>query len=159
MADIPNLLFDKESKRITALLDYDFASVASQGDEYFYSFSSLGGLVPPPSITCKDAEDMKVLRQSLLQGFAADAASKTSEWVNWKLAVMFNEELAKAGAERPQDIAGIGQLSAVYWFIQDISPPFFFLKKWRVRKTPEQVESIRKRTQGQLEAYLANWGF
>jgi hypothetical protein len=99
------------------------------------------------------------MRESLLHGFEADACNKTSESMNWKAAAMLDNAFATAGVERPQALPGIDQLSAVYWFIQNISPPFFFLKRWRDRKTPEQVENTRKQTKAVLEQYLSGWGF
>ncbi|KXL49085.1 hypothetical protein M433DRAFT_104070, partial [Acidomyces richmondensis BFW] len=60
---------------------------------------------------------------------------------------------------RPQDIPGIGQLSALYWFIQHVSPPEFFVKRWRTGKSPQEVERVKQGIQKKLEKYLIGWGF
>ena len=94
-----NILFDEESKRITALIDYDFSLIASQIDEYFYSFHEAGGLLAGPG---EDDEGILALRQCLLHGFTADDANRTHEFPDWKSAVILDKEFAKAGVVRPQ---------------------------------------------------------
>ncbi|KAK9787636.1 putative Beta-galactosidase [Seiridium cardinale] len=47
-SDIFNMLFDVESNRLTALLDFDFSHVATPADEYFYSMGLLGHLLLGP---------------------------------------------------------------------------------------------------------------
>lgn len=149
------MLFDRSTNRITALLDYDFGHVSSQADEYFYSLSCVHGLVVPPFWP---EEDIDAMRNYLIHGWDEKVIEKTSEAVDWSLAVMLDQELSKVGVQRPMEIGGIEELSALYWFIQDISPPMFFLKRWRAVVPPEKVEEIREDTRGNLERYLEYWG-
>ncbi|KAK5656969.1 hypothetical protein OQA88_3492 [Cercophora sp. LCS_1] len=151
--DLQNLLYDPLTKRITALLDFDFSHVGSQADEYFYSFALESYIVPPP--ICPEPE--KTVRTRLLDGFKG--ALPDMEGVDWKLIQLVDDEFGKAGVRRPHEITGIDELATLYWFIQDISPPMFFLKRWRSRAKPENIERIRQSTQSQLETYLGGWGY
>lgn len=45
---------------------------------------------------------LMALQQSLLHGFTAKDAKRTDRFPDWKVAVMLDEEFAKAGVERPQ---------------------------------------------------------
>jgi hypothetical protein len=139
--------------------------VASQADEYFYSFDALHSIVIPPTV---DEPGMVSLRNALLHGFPQDPEIRTGTSkegdesespVNWQLAAAVNKAFADAGVKRPSEMPGIDELSALYWFIQDVSPPFFFLKRWRSRASPEKVEMIRAGTQANLEQSLKRWGY
>ncbi|KAK6215638.1 hypothetical protein QIS74_08657 [Colletotrichum tabaci] len=151
-----NILFDEGTNKLTALLDYDFGHVGSQADEYFYSFPSIHGLLIPPFLD--DPEEVH-LRQCLLDGFGPEDAERTCASIAWATAVARDDEFAKAGVERPADIGGIDALSAVFWFIQNISPPMFFLERWRSRATPDRVEAVKREARDNLERNLDAWGF
>ncbi|GJD03213.1 phosphotransferase enzyme family protein [Colletotrichum higginsianum] len=150
-----NILFDEGTNKLTALLDYDFGHVGSQADEYFYSFPSIHGLLIPPFLD--DPEEFH-LRQCLLDGFGPEDAERTCASIAWATAVARDDEFAKAGVERPADIGGIDALSAVFWFIQNISPPMFFLERWRSRATPDRVEAVKREARDNLERNLDAWG-
>lgn len=62
--DLHNILFDKSSLTITALLDFEFAHIASPIDEYLYSFQSLNAILVGPY----EKGDMGQLQQYLLTG-------------------------------------------------------------------------------------------
>ena len=79
--------------------------------------------------------------------------------VFWTRAVMLDEELQQVGAERPNDIAGMDELSTLHWFIQDISPGIFFLERWKNRVPPEMKAHMRQSVQTGLDWYLKQWGY
>ncbi|CAI0643667.1 unnamed protein product [Colletotrichum noveboracense] len=151
-----NILFDEATNKLTALLDYDFGHIGSQADEYFYSFPSIHGLMIPPFTGNPEEEH---LRGCLLNGFTKEDVQRKSESIDWMIATMRDEEFTKAGVERPSDIQGIDDLSAVYWFIQNISPPMFFLERWRAKATPERIEMIKREARNNLEKNLDLWGY
>ncbi len=72
--------------------------------------------------------------------------------VDWKLLMMFDAALQEVGAQRPQDIEGIEELNALYWFIQSVSPPMFFLG-------PKKRAKMRADSEKELEWYLKKWGY
>ncbi|KAI8167012.1 hypothetical protein K4K49_011180 [Colletotrichum sp. SAR 10_70] len=151
-----NILFDEATNKLTALLDYDFGHIGSQADEYFYSFPSIHGLLIPPFTGNPEEEH---LRNCLLNGFTKVDVQRKSDSIDWMTAIMRDEEFTKAGVERPADIRGINDLSAVYWFIQNISPPMFFLERWRAKATPERIEMIKREARNNLEKNLDLWGY
>ena len=51
--DLQNMLFDPDTMKIIALLDFDFAHVASPLDGYFWSFRQLHGLLAALTKTTK----------------------------------------------------------------------------------------------------------
>ena len=158
--DLHNILFDEDTNRITALLDFDFGHIGSQADEYFYSFAAINSLLVPPF---EDDAEVGALRAYLLRGFDGIArqeiANRPSEPINWKIATMLDEEFTRAGVQRPQDILEIEDISSIYWFMQNISPPEFFLKRYRARVSPERLRSRRDEAERCLKKYLDGWGF
>jgi hypothetical protein len=67
-----NILVDPETHQITGLLDFDCSHIASQADEFFYSFMDFGGLVPGPF----EGGDLEHLRNYQLHGFPDSASFK-----------------------------------------------------------------------------------
>ncbi|KAH8678319.1 hypothetical protein BX600DRAFT_493606 [Xylariales sp. PMI_506] len=147
--DTHNLLFDPKTFRLTALLDFNFSHIASAADEYFYSFALIDGLLPPPG----ENED---LRNSVLQGF-----SQPPGHAKWDAAILTDKVFAAAGVIRPVDLMpSIEPLSALYWFIQNISPGWFFMPKERARWTSDRLQQKRKQIHDDLgQNYLEPWGF
>ncbi|KAJ5699195.1 hypothetical protein N7493_012103 [Penicillium malachiteum] len=154
---LENVLFDPETLKVTALLDYDFTQIASPADEYFYSFLQFHGLVIGP---LEDAE-MENLRLALLNGFKDkslyDAAAEGH--IDWKTAEMWQSAMKKATVKSPADIEGIGELGAICWFLLDVSPPWFLLPKWLAKRTEEEKQTQKMKIQGNLDKYLARWGY
>ncbi|KAK0709494.1 hypothetical protein B0T26DRAFT_678903 [Lasiosphaeria miniovina] len=116
-SDMFNMLHDAAANRTTALLDYDFAHVATPADEYFYSLG-FGFLVIGP---LEDDADENQLRKCLLEGFKGNAPPsvhdgenpKTGGGFSWAVAKAMDEALAGTGVLRPADIAGCGELAAL----------------------------------------------
>lgn len=152
-----NILFDNNTNRITALLDWDFSHVASAADEYFYSFQSIHSLVAPTT----GETSLDKLRECLLRGFAdAKVEPKFEDMVHWDVAAQTNQAFAEAGVQRPVDLApGIELLSEMYWFIQNLSPGAFFLPKFRARNGPEKIAAMRSDFQEGLAHTLSRWGY
>ncbi|KAI8236909.1 hypothetical protein K4K54_001710 [Colletotrichum sp. SAR 10_86] len=151
-----NILFDEATNKLTALPDYDFGHIGSQADEYFYSFPSIHGLMIPPFTGNPEEEH---LRSCLLNGFTKVDVQRKSDSIDWMTAIMRDEEFTNAGVERPADIRCIDDLSAVYWFIQNISPPMFFLERWSAKATPDRIEMIKREARNNLEKNLDLWGY
>jgi hypothetical protein len=47
--------------------------------------------------------------------------------VDFEIAQMMDKEFVRAGVFRPADIQGAGELSGLKWFLEDVSPPYFFM--------------------------------
>jgi hypothetical protein len=157
MTGLENILFDPETLRITALLDYDFTHIASPCDEFFYSFIDFHGIVPGPF---EDAE-MQQLRAAQLSGFqdASYLLQADAGEVDWATAKSWQAALEKQCVQSPADLGAIEEISAVYWFLLDVCPPYFLLPRWLARRTVEQRMASKRETAGNLDKYLSRWGF
>ncbi|KAJ5526499.1 hypothetical protein N7513_010658 [Penicillium frequentans] len=161
--DIHNILIDLDSLQITALLDFDFSHVSFVAEEFLYSFLFIHGLLMGPI----EEDEYVALRKAQLQGFQNDTQTsqieedkdKGQESVDWKLAQAWDEELARLNIQRPSCIKGIDEVSALHWFLQEISPPYFDMKRWLTSQTPEQQEKMRMEVKSTIERYLERWGF
>ncbi|KAG9228693.1 kinase-like domain-containing protein [Amylocarpus encephaloides] len=150
-----NMLFDPTSNRLTALLDFDLSHIATPADEYFYSFRTVGALLTGPF----EEGDEGQLRQCLLYGFEGNVPDKNSKKVNFEIAQMMDKEFVRVGVLRPADIHGAGELAALKWFLEDVSPPFFFMSRWLECRKPEKIDEIKASIEENLGKYLERWGF
>ncbi|KAI5865344.1 hypothetical protein GGS23DRAFT_618394 [Durotheca rogersii] len=154
--DTFNMLFNPSSNRVTALLDFDFSHVTSPADEYFYSLRTFGALLIGPF----EDGDEGLLRTCLLEGFGGKVPSEPDGKgrANWTVAVMMDEERHRAGPLRPADIIhGRGELAALYWFLEDVSLPYFFMSRWVESRKPEDIDNIHRSISKSLDRYLARW--
>lgn len=134
--DLQNILFDQESNHLTAIQDFDFSHVASLVDEYFCFLHSIYSLLTGPL----EGEEFKTLRMAQLSGFTtttfAPAEGKEPE-VNWDIAKVGDKEIEKQGVLNPGNIAGIEDVTALYWFLIDVGPQYFLMGRWLERKSVE----------------------
>ena len=147
-----NVLFNPETNRLTALLDYKFSHIASRADEYFFSFPYLGAMLMWPAPR-KNGEDVVTLRDYLLHGFPSESALRNSAFQSWELAEILDEEFAKASVQRLRDIQGIDELSSLNWFIQNIG---FLLGEHRDKVGGRAFKRV---TEDILECSLEYWGY
>ncbi|KAK2758250.1 hypothetical protein FQN54_004095 [Arachnomyces sp. PD_36] len=153
--DTFNMLFDPKSNRLTALLDFDLAHIATPADEYFYSFRTVGALLVGPF----EEGEYGQLRQYLLDGFDGTIPTQIGGKVDFEIAQMMDKEFVRTGVLRPADIKGAGELAALKWFLEDVSPPYFFMSRWVACRKPEQIEEIKSDIEKNLGKYLERWGF
>ncbi|KAH8807520.1 hypothetical protein F5884DRAFT_342876 [Xylogone sp. PMI_703] len=154
---LENILFNLETLQITALLDFDFAHIASPGDEFFYSFTDFHGIIPSP---LEDGE-LNALRLAQLNGFKDNNVKDltgTAE-VDWETAKMWQVAMEKSQVRSPADIENVGELATIYWFLLDICPPYFLLSRWLKRRTEEQKQASKREIQANLDKYLKRWGY
>lgn len=99
-----NLLFDKESNKITALLDFDFASLNHPIEEhYFASFSDVGGglrALSPAMYHCVMSDDFEK------QPF--DLSEKEKK--GWDIAKFWNAAIAERNVLRPKSLPGVEKI-------------------------------------------------
>ncbi|KAI1426826.1 hypothetical protein F5Y12DRAFT_739836 [Xylaria sp. FL1777] len=151
-----NMLVDPASGRLTALLDFDLSHVASPAEEFFYSFRTLGSLLAGPFET----GDELLLRKCLLEGFDETPLTYDGHGkVNWPIAQNTDMEFSRAGVRKPAEIMGCGELAALKWFLEDLSPPYFYMPRWLEYQTPEGVDKTLQSIQSNVEKYLERWGF
>jgi hypothetical protein len=165
-----NLLYDKATMSITALLDYDFAHIASPEDEYFYSFYTIHGIVG----THNDPDRSAVqLLNCQIHGFPGDIPDERPDTnkprhfddvsqVDWVVSSTWNNLLKEKGVKRPSSLQGIGPIDGiqnVYWFIQDICQPFLLMDRWLKTQTPEQLERMRSKLETSVRDALQGFAY
>ena len=151
-------MFDAHSGRITALIDYDFASILHPSYEFLRSFSGAGGQVRGWYVDEESEE--AALRNAKLHGFPSPLpTTKTEGIVNWENAKAWEDALRDAGVERPQNIQGIDKVADVDTVLQAILP-------WRVSnadilrlQTEEVIIQCRNDNEEHLDKLLSRLGF
>jgi len=119
-----NLLYDPNSGRITALLDFDFATISHPAYEFFCSFDGAGCQFP--SWMVNEESEMAALRDAKLHGFPSPLPeTKDDGSVNWEVAKAWEDALEGAGVKRPRNIEGIEGVANVNTVLRSILP-------WRV---------------------------
>ncbi|KAJ6780437.1 hypothetical protein PWT90_07951 [Aphanocladium album] len=110
-----NVLFDTESKRITALIDFDFASINHPLEEhYFASFSDLGGglrAISPALYSCIISDDFEQRPPNL----------SDSDKEIWYRARSWNKAIVERNVLRPQTLAGAEKIEALRHFEESLS--------------------------------------
>lgn len=153
--DTFNMLFDPVSNRLTAVLDFDFSHVATPADEYFYSFRTVGALLAGPF---EEGEEER-LRHYLLNGFDETTPKVKIGKVDFQIAAMTDKEFTRAGVLRPADIRGCGELAGLKWFLEDVSPPYFYMTRWLASMPSAKVDEIHEEIKNNLDSYLKRWGY
>ncbi|KAJ3128240.1 hypothetical protein HK100_009290 [Physocladia obscura] len=111
-----NILYDPETKEITALLDFDFSAIMHPSHEFFSGFRDFGGNVSSSSA---------FLRKAICSGIftpipAVDLTDAEKE--EWELASIWDSQLAATDAVRPSMIKGIEQLEELNRFSELLFP-------------------------------------
>lgn len=145
-----NINYDTGTKRITALLDFDWASVTHPAHEFFMSFHDLHGGM---------GEDSEKLQVAILTGDFTSGPCKEDDKEAWEIAKLWDEAVKKHGGKRPSDFKGIQTLYMLKTFADKICPFMLgkdvLVKGW---KTAEENEGIRKKAEVELEGMLDVWG-
>lgn len=149
-----NFLYDKDTMRLTALLDFDFCHVASYADEFFRSLCADIGQFPSP----RESEESLALRKAMLTGFPDPLPPKTNE-VQWPSAKAWDDALCETNAKRPSTIPNIAALSDLFWLSGQILP-FRLCNQTVVRNSSqEQLAARRKKSEELLINFLNDYGY
>jgi len=139
---LSNLLFDPTTLEITAILDFDWSHIGSHADEFLRSFTPFGKLCgPSPS------------RSNTPHGISSLEVGKGEDAQIW------DEELRRAGAERPSTIDGIEGLSGLKWLSEKLCPWMLSNEVVVGSKSDEALGKERGVVEGELVWFLENKGF
>lgn len=149
-----NFLYDKGTMRLTALLDFDFAHIATFADEFFRSLGADIGQFPSK----RESGQLLALRQAMLTGFPDPLPPSTTE-VQWPSAKAWNDALCERGAKRPGTIENIATVSDLFWLSGQILP-FKLCNEVVVRNSSlEQLAARKKTGEGLLIGFLEDYGY
>jgi hypothetical protein len=165
MQDLFNLLFDKDSLELSAVLDWDFAHIAHPISEFFHSFVDLHAFLGPKG---DKSDEENLLRKSILTTFPdplpesavppdAKHAPGEPRHIRWKLADQFNNSLDDAGAMKPSNIPCAAEWADVWWFTQDLCPWFFLQPRKLEKLGAEKTAKMRREADEKLDKQLKEW--
>lgn len=145
-----NILFDKDSFRITALIDFDWAHIGLAADEFLKSFHESYARLPGPY---EPDPDRAAFRHALLHGFPSPlpAASRT---VQWDTAEMWDRQLAEVGANRPKTLEGIDALSFLHSLSDLLCPNMLCNEVIVKQRSIDSMEKEKEDIEQILEKYL-----
>ncbi|KAM7211265.1 hypothetical protein V8F06_013362 [Rhypophila decipiens] len=161
-----NLLFDPETGRLTALLDYDFSSILHPAYEFFRSFGPNGGRLTG-WMSDKDAEgqELGALRMAKLTGrfpspLPTPVVTHNGPGTDWQLAQAWEDELQKHHVKRPSTIEGIDKLADVDELLGALAPWRLINKDFlRINTDEGQRQALKRMAEEQLVAVLEHTGF
>ncbi|PVI01562.1 hypothetical protein DM02DRAFT_727843 [Periconia macrospinosa] len=152
-----NLLYDASTRRITALIDYDFACILHPSYEFLRSFSGAGGKFQGWSDI--ESTEQTALRDAKLHGFPSPLPADTGNKVKWDVAKAWEDELEKLDVKRPRTMKGIEKIADVDAVLRCILP-------WRVTnsdvlrlQSEEVIMKCRSENEAQLIKLLDHLGF
>ncbi|KAK1674183.1 hypothetical protein BDP55DRAFT_554742 [Colletotrichum godetiae] len=155
-----NTLYDTTTKKLTSILDFDFAFISHPCHEFFTSLGDIsgntgggtgrdpdlsGGLLGKAMLT----GDFDGIRTSLPQE-AARQLTRAKAW---------DDALQERGALRPSEIAGMAALDGLRR-MEALACPFALEHPVMLRrKTREEIEEMRGFAEGELVECLEGFGY
>ncbi|KAI0107221.1 kinase-like domain-containing protein [Nemania sp. FL0031] len=153
-----NLLFDPSTRRITALIDYDFACILHPSYEFLRSFDGAGGQFRGWS--GDEASERAALRNFKLHGFPSPLPPSTEDGINWEIAKAWEDELEKLDVKRPSTIEGISKVADVDTVLRTILPWMVSNSDFvRMQEEEDVMVKCKERSEKQLVQLLERLGF
>ncbi|EPE34180.1 Protein kinase-like (PK-like) [Glarea lozoyensis ATCC 20868] len=150
-----NILFNPQTTRITALLDYDFSFISHPSYEHLRSFSDTGGQFRgwTSSETLSDTE----VRNAKLHGFPSPLPPDGEH--QWDVLKAWEEELERCDVKRPRNIKGMEGVADVDSVLEGVLP--FRLDNSDVLKlqSEEVVLGCRRESEVVLDGLLTRLGY
>lgn len=151
-----NMQYDKNSGRITALLDFDWAFVGHQLTDQLISLPTK----LPGRYTAKESEDGRRLREALLTGHFPEPLPQSSDTdVDWETAKILYDCLADVGAVRLCDVDR-GEVEVLAWLyeVADLLCPWALTNEFVVgMKGSERLAKERSEAEELLRRALDDW--
>lgn len=161
-AAMNNMLYDPDTKRISALLDFDWAAVAHPAHEFFSGLHDLQGSTHPDDVALQSAVLTGAFDNSISTSTTdiTDPAAKPEEpgagepSKAWALARSWDASLLRVGGLRPSSLAGITTLESLR-ALEDLIAPFALCNSVMVGRTPpDKLQAARADTEAKLDALL-----
>ena len=139
--------------RLTAVLDFDFAHVATAADEFLRSLEPGIGLFP----SARESDETTALHTAMLEGFP-DPLPPSSEGIDWTAARVWDDALREKGAERPRTLTNIARLADLSWLLSQILPFKLCNKVVASNSSPEQLHQRKEEGESKLIRFLDDHG-
>lgn len=147
-------MYDPGTKRLTALLDFDFSHIATYADEFFRSLGAGIGQFPSQ----RESGESFALRTAMLTGFPDPLPPSTDE-VQWPSAKAWDDALRERGAQRPGTIEDIAALSDLFWLSGQILPFKLCNEVVVGNSSQEQLAARKSSGEGLLINFLNDHGY
>ncbi|KAG5915914.1 hypothetical protein E4U42_007876 [Claviceps africana] len=142
-----NLLFDRETYRLTAVLDFDFSHIGAPISEYLFSFVDIYALLS------SQADPMGLTRRWLLDGYP-----KKVDYT-FRVSKLLDAVLAHAHVQKPSTIEAASHIADVWWFSQELCQAYWFMGSMTSRDPDKSLEMVKSGSARKLGRYLELWGF
>lgn len=150
-----NMLYDPAKRRVSALLDFDWAAVAHPAHEFFSGLRDLRGSTHPDDAALQsvvltgDFNKNTSAAASPVERLDTDETTKS-----WALARSWDASLLRAGGLRPSTLAGITTLESLR-ALEDLIAPFALCNSVMIGRTPpDKLQAARADTETKLDALL-----
>ncbi|GKT45788.1 uncharacterized protein ColSpa_05969 [Colletotrichum spaethianum] len=152
-----NILYDPNTKKLTSILDFDWAFISHPCHEFFTSLGDIGGNTGGGTGRDPDLSGGRLGKAMLTGNFeipdlpeaAAKQLTRDKAW---------DDALAERGALRPSDIRGISALDKLRRLDALLCPFALEHPVMLKRKTPEEITEMRKAAEKDLVDCLAEFG-
>ncbi|KAG8156813.1 hypothetical protein KVR01_013418 [Diaporthe batatas] len=144
---IYNMLFDRETKQVTAILDFDFASVSHPFEEFIsMSFTHTGGNL---------GDEGTAISRAILSGDFTSAPPELDEKSakEWAIAKTWNTVLMESAALAPSQIEGVKEINDLMQF-QMLLCPYQLCSDSALEGLDDET---RDKMREQAEADLVEW--
>ncbi|KAK0391597.1 hypothetical protein NLU13_1097 [Sarocladium strictum] len=143
-----NMMLDTETKRLTAIVDFDWSYVSNPVDEFISGLTDFGGNI--------GNERHKFHKSILLGSFdiiPSSAKGDEKSKSEWETAKIWNEAMKTQGCIRPCEIEGVEQVFDLMKF-QKLLCPFQLSSE---RELGEMTEEAKAELRAKTEAGLVEW--
>ncbi|KAI8225144.1 hypothetical protein K4K54_004794 [Colletotrichum sp. SAR 10_86] len=153
-----NVQFDPETRRITGVLDFDWAYVSHPAHEFFTSFGDIGGSTNGGTARDPDLSDGKIAKAMLAGDFSIPnlpegALGQLARAKAW------DDGLAERGALRPSEIPGMTAIEQLRKLESLLAPFALHHPVMLKRKTAEQIVEMRGAGERELIECLERFGY
>jgi hypothetical protein len=143
------MLFDKDTQKITAVLDFDWSCVSHPFDEFFGLLYDIG---------CNISEKDNDISSALVSGdFTTPPANKESA-ENWEVAKAWNAAMKKIGVLSPSDMKGVAGILDFMRFQIMLCPWELGSSEFKKMDDEKQAEVLAKR-EADLVEWLEKYGY
>ena len=140
-----NMLYSPETKRISALVDFDWAAATHPAHEFFTSFHDVYGTL--------GRVESEAMREAVLSG-DFDQAEETE---SWQIAQAWDAAVKKHGGTRPSDVKGIRTLDALNRLADALCPFHLGNESMVKRMGDEKAQKARAEAEEKVRRLLDGW--
>ncbi|KAK2608433.1 hypothetical protein QQS21_003000 [Conoideocrella luteorostrata] len=148
-----NMLYDKDTKRITAMVDFDFSYTSYPLDEFTlgHSLRDIGGSI---------RDDDHAIKAAILSGNFTLPNNRDAEYLErWKVAEAWYTAMKKVGAVSPSDINGANKICDMLQFQSLLCPSRPSNESMLERMDDKGKAVLRANTEADLLQWPEEHGF